>query len=155
VLFRRTIHLSISSEQWAEVRDGPADPNADLSLITAHTLPTAWQDKRPQNQIDCHAIAAFIAGCFRLSRRRYLVLTNYLAFLRLPWAQEAPLSEVLRAILERRENPTNYQRTLRPLYRLNFSSQVMTGISSDKAWAMIWRSKGSACRSGRSKRENA
>jgi hypothetical protein len=44
---------------------------------------------------------------------------------------------LLRAILERDENPKNYQRTLRPLYRLNFSSQVITGISSDKAWAMI------------------
>jgi hypothetical protein len=27
----------------------------------------------------------------------------------------------------------NYQRTFRPLYRLNFSSQVITGISSHKA----------------------
>jgi hypothetical protein len=44
---------------------------------------------------------------------------------------------LLRTILERDENPNNYQRTLRPLYRLNFSSQVITGISSDKAWAMI------------------
>jgi hypothetical protein len=35
------------------------------------------------------------------------------------------------------EIPRNYQRTLRPLYRLNFSSQVITGISSHKAWAMI------------------
>jgi len=42
-----------------------------------------------------------------------------------------------KTILERDENPKNYQRTLRPLYRLNFSSQVITGISSDKAWAMI------------------
>ena len=42
-----------------------------------------------------------------------------------------------KTILERAENPKNYQRTLRPLYRLNFSSQVITGISSDKAWAMI------------------
>ena len=44
---------------------------------------------------------------------------------------------LLRTILGRRENPKNHQRTLRPLYRLNFSSQVITGISSDKAWAMI------------------
>ena len=44
---------------------------------------------------------------------------------------------VLRTILEQDENPKNYQRILRPLYKLNFSSQVITGISSDKAWAMI------------------
>ncbi|HTG26835.1 MAG TPA: hypothetical protein VK818_01305 [Methylomirabilota bacterium] len=46
-------------------------------------------------------------------------------------------TNLLRTILERDDNPTNYQRTLRPLYRLNFSSQVITGISSDKACAMI------------------
>ena len=40
---------------------------------------------------------------------------------------------LLRTILERDENSQNYQRTFRPLYRLNVSSQVITGISSDKA----------------------
>jgi hypothetical protein len=41
------------------------------------------------------------------------------------------------SVLARGKVPRNYQRTLRPLYRLNFSSQVITGISSHKAWAMI------------------
>jgi hypothetical protein len=46
----------------------------------------------------------------------------------------------------------NYQRTLSCLYKLNFSSQVTTGILSHTAWAMIWRSNGSAWCGGRSKR---
>jgi hypothetical protein len=40
-------------------------------------------------------------------------------------------------VIARGDIPENYHRTLRPLYRLNFSSQVITGISSHKAWAMI------------------
>ena len=48
-----------------------------------------------------------------------------------------------------------YQRTSTSLYRRNFSSQVTTGIFSQMAWAMIWRSKGSGCWSGKSKRRNA
>ena len=47
------------------------------------------------------------------------------------------LSGASDSVLARGEVPKNYQRTLRPLYRLNFSSQVITGISSHKAWAMI------------------
>ncbi len=49
-------------------------------------------------------------------------------------------------------NLKNYQRTLSSLYMLNFSSQVTTGIFSHTAWAMIWRSNGSAWCGGRSKR---
>jgi NAD dependent epimerase/dehydratase family len=49
-------------------------------------------------------------------------------------------------------NLKNYQRTLSSLYKLNFSSQVTTGIFSHTAWAMIWRSNGSAWCSGRSRR---
>jgi hypothetical protein len=51
--------------------------------------------------------------------------------------RNSAVTNLLRTILERDDNPKNYQRTLSPLYRLNFSSQVITGISSDKAWAMI------------------
>jgi len=51
-----------------------------------------------------------------------------------------------------RPNLKNYQMTLRSLYKLNFSSQVTTGIFSHTAWAMIWRSNGSAWYGGRSKR---
>jgi hypothetical protein len=36
-----------------------------------------------------------------------------------------------------RIKPSNYQRTLSSLYKLNFSSQVTTGIFSHTAWAMI------------------
>jgi hypothetical protein len=46
----------------------------------------------------------------------------------------------------------NHQRTLSSLYKLNFSSQVTTGIFSHTAWAMICRSNGSAWCRGRSKR---
>jgi hypothetical protein len=55
---------------------------------------------------------------------------------------------------ERRYGPwfESYQRTLSSLYKPNFSSQVTTGIFSHTAWAMIWRSNGSAWCSGRSNR---
>ena len=46
----------------------------------------------------------------------------------------------------------NHQRTLSSLYKVNFSSQATTGIFSHTAWAMIWRSNGSAWCGGRSKR---
>jgi short chain dehydrogenase len=46
----------------------------------------------------------------------------------------------------------NYQRILRFLYKANFSSQVITGILSHTAGAMIWRSNGSAWCGGRPKR---
>ena len=39
---------------------------------------------------------------------------------------------------------SSYHMTLRPLYSLKVSSQVTTGMFSHNAWAMIWRSKGSA-----------
>jgi len=54
-----------------------------------------------------------------------------------PYEDFVKLSGASDSVLARGEVPKNYQRTLRPLYRLNFSSQVITGISSHKAWAMI------------------
>jgi hypothetical protein len=54
-----------------------------------------------------------------------------------PFDKDLAARQLLRTILERDDNPTNYQSALRPLYRLNFSSQVITGIASHKAWAMI------------------
>ncbi len=105
-----------------------------------------WRERISVNPAVCHGRACVSGTCVFVSVivdnvagvPREEILRNSVAR---PCASRCSelcgSTNLQRTILERDDNPTNYQRTLRPLYRLNFSSQVITGISSDKAWAMI------------------